>query len=171
MKKIKIASLLIIFIVACTNLVYGEEKQKDTVIEKAEEVNNQQQTDTQQINMQNEADISSFIQNSPIVNLENDIDVSDPTNIKVNSNLGSPDQLEEWINGKAMDIVRIIQLVGQWVSFGVFIICGIKTVIGTFGKSGSVGKGVLGMAISAVAFVGIKYADVLFQWILVFLTN
>lgn len=141
--------------------------------------NNTEQNNTQNIetertieDTQNTVDrITTTMNNNSTVgnNLNEAINVDDPFNVTFDTS--TADKADEWINFKASQIIRIIQTVGKWITFIVFVICGIRTVLGVFGKSDKVGKGVFGMILAAVCFVIIQYADIIFEFLLNFIVH
>ena len=59
---------------------------------------------------------------------------------------------------KVFDVVKLLQVIGKPFCIVAFIICAILTLLGTFGKSGYVMKGLVGMLICAIAYTCILFS-------------
>lgn len=130
------------------------------------EINQDEQHQINEPAIENESRITNTVGND----INNFVNVEDPFNITFNE--GEEDvseKVSQWINFKASSIIDVLQTIGIWLCFGVFIICGFKTVVGVFGKGDKIGKGVTGMIIAAICFVIIQYADVVFKCLLDFI--
>lgn len=167
-----IASILVI----CPTFAVENEFQEVENTQSQTKVNNQtNKNQTNEANLEKQTTMSNIqstiTEESSISNIDKVIDVEDPFNIEVDSEAVTADKINTWVNFKASQLVSIIQTVGKWVAFIVFVISGIKTVVGVFGKGDNISKGVVAMIISAVCFVAIEYADIIFQFLLQFIVK
>lgn len=70
----------------------------------------------------------------------------------------SMDEAINHIEGKVFDVVKLLQVIGKPFCIVAFIICAILTLLGTFGQSGYVMKGLVGMLICAIAYTCILFS-------------
>lgn len=68
------------------------------------------------------------------------------------------DEAINHLEGKVFDVVKLLQVIGKPICIVGFIICAILTLVGTFGQSGYVIKGLIGMFISAVSYTCILFS-------------
>lgn len=76
----------------------------------------------------------------------------------------SMDKATNWANRKGFDVVKFLQTIVQPLAIIVFIISGFVAMIGSFGRGGFVGKGLLGMGISIVMYTGVLFAPEIIQF-------
>lgn len=90
------------------------------------------------------------------------IDEGETTNEKLNPNDLVPivdmDDAINHLEGKVFDVVKLLQVIGKPFCIVAFIICAILTLLGTFGQSGYVVKGLIGMFLCAVAYTCILFS-------------
>lgn len=174
MKKkltISIISIIIPMLIAYPSFAATKNEIQNINVESREK--NQQSTGSGNSQTQNSiSNIQNTMANhSSIGNLDEVINVEDPFNIQLDTSIATTEKINTWVNVKASQLVRIIQTIGKWVAFIVFIISAIKTVVGVFGKSDNLSKCVTAMIISAISFVAIEYADIIFQFLLRFIVQ
>lgn len=90
-----------------------------------------------------------------------DEDETTNTNESTQEDLLPSVTMDEAINhleGKVFDVVKLLQVIGKPFCIVAFIICAILTLLGTFGQSGYVMKGLVGMFICAVAYTCILFS-------------
>lgn len=74
----------------------------------------------------------------------------------------SMQEANDWADEKGQDATSFLQVIGQWFSIIIFIICAVLSLIGAIG--GRASKGVVGMLIAIVMYAGITYAPALIQF-------
>lgn len=96
----------------------------------------------------------------------NDVTTIDLENVDNSKPIGGDDVLptvtiddaKDLVERKTFDVVELLQVFGKPFSAIMFILCAIVTLFGTITKSSAVGKGILGMFITGIAYTGIMYA-------------
>lgn len=83
----------------------------------------------------------------------------------------SVESAKDLIERKTYDVVEILQVFGKPFSAIMFIVCAFVTLFGTVTKSGSVGKGVLGMFIAGMVYTAVLYAPELVHFFSTWLTT
>ncbi|WPS85500.1 hypothetical protein SMD22_00120 (plasmid) [Brevibacillus halotolerans] len=61
-------------------------------------------------------------------------------------------QAEKWVERKGFDVVGLLQKFVQPFAIAVFIICAMLSLVGSFGNSSLVGKGIVGMIIAVIMY-------------------
>lgn len=74
----------------------------------------------------------------------------------------SMQEANDWADEKGQDATSFLQVIGQWFSIIIFIICAVLSLIGAIG--GRASKGVVGMLIAIIMYAGITYAPALIQF-------
>lgn len=74
----------------------------------------------------------------------------------------SMQEANDWADEKGQDATSFLQVLGQWFSIIIFIICAVLSLIGAIG--GRASKGVVGMLIAIIMYAGITYAPALIQF-------
>ena len=83
----------------------------------------------------------------------------------------SMDDAKDFINRKGADIIDLMQTFAGPFVIVIFIACAILTIVGSFGHSGFVGKGIVGMLICGVCYVCINFAPELIQFFSTWLSS
>lgn len=81
------------------------------------------------------------------------------------------EQAEDWAERKGFDIVGLLQTFVQPFSVIIFIICAFMTLIGAFGNSQLVGRGMFGMFIAVLMYAVVLYAPELMDFVLLWLES
>lgn len=74
----------------------------------------------------------------------------------------SMQEANDWADEKGQDATSFLQVIGQWFSIIIFIVCAVLSLIGAIG--GRASKGVVGMLIAIIMYAGITYAPALIQF-------
>lgn len=85
-------------------------------------------------------------------------------------NVGISD-VNEWTDRKGSEIITAIQRFAQPFTIIIFIGCAILTLIGAFGDSRMISKGIYGMFISVIVYAVIINANTIMDALLNFLIN
>lgn len=97
----------------------------------------------------------------PAVNSENEFDTGVPE--------VGVDEVTDWADRKGSQIVTMLQRFAQPFSIIVFIGCAVLALIGAFGNSQLISRGIFGMAIAGIIYAIILYAPELIDLLLGFL--
>lgn len=81
------------------------------------------------------------------------------------------DDVTEWTDRKGHQIITMIQRFAQPFTIIIFIGCAILTLIGAFGDSRMISKGIYGMFISVIVYAVILNADKIMDLLLNFLMS
>jgi len=76
------------------------------------------------------------------------------------------DQASTWVERKGNDGLGFLQTMVQPFAVIIFIFCAFMTLIGAFGNSQLVGRGILGMFIAVVMYAVVLYAPEILDFIL-----
>ena len=68
------------------------------------------------------------------------------------------DDTKNWIERKGFDVISLLQKFGQPFSITIFIVCAFIALIGAFGNSQLIGRGILGMVIAILMYAVVLYA-------------
>jgi hypothetical protein len=74
------------------------------------------------------------------------------------------DQAEKWIERKGFEVIGVLQKFVQPFAIGVFIICAMLALVGTFGNSSLVGKGIVGMVFAVLLYAVVLSAPELLDF-------
>lgn len=81
------------------------------------------------------------------------------------------DQASDWAERKGGDIISLLQRIVQPLSTIIFIACAFLTLVGAFGNSQLVGRGIFGMFVSVIMYAVVLYAPELMDFVLAWLKS
>jgi hypothetical protein len=126
----------------------------------AQSTSGQQTINTQTLNGAGYVDNTTTMSNQPGV-MSNE-------EAKTISKAGLPsvtaDQASSFFEKKGFDIVGILQTMVQPFAVIIFIGCSLMTLVGAFGNSQLVGKGLVGMMIACIMYAVVLYAPELLDF-------
>ncbi|MFF2531595.1 hypothetical protein ACFVS2_22045 [Brevibacillus sp. NPDC058079] len=78
-------------------------------------------------------------------------------------------QAEKWVERKGFEVVGLLQKFVQPFAIAIFIICAMLSLVGSFGNSNLVGKGIVGMIISVLMYAIVlsapEFIDYINAWL------
>lgn len=87
---------------------------------------------------------------------------------KTIANAGLPsvtaDQASSWFEKKGFDIVGLLQTIVQPFAVIIFIGCALMALVGAFGNSQLVGRGLIGMMLACIIYAVVLYAPELLDF-------
>lgn len=73
-------------------------------------------------------------------------------------------QAKSWAERKGTDVTSFLQIVGQYLAMGGFIVCAFMALIGLWGNGSLVSKGVVGMVLTLCLYAAVLYAPELMDF-------
>lgn len=77
----------------------------------------------------------------------------------------SVDQAADFVSGKVYDIIMFFQVIAKPLCILVGVVSAVISLLGIFGDSGMLYKGITGLVLAAVCYFGIMYAPELIAFI------